>query len=173
MKNWKVVLAIYSSVALAACGKPAEEAAEAAPEAEPEVAAETSPVANVAETSENGMKIETIKNGYGRAAVAGDQVYVHYTGWLYDESAPDNRGDKFDSSVDRGEQFDFPLGAGRVIKGWDQGVEGMLIGEKRVLTIPPEMAYGDRGAGSVIPPGATLVFEVELFDAQRLSGPDS
>ena len=89
---------------------------------------------------------------------------MHYTGWLYDASAENNRGDKFDSSKDRGQHFQFPLGAGRVIKGWDQGVAGMAIGEVRELTIAPEMAYGDRGAGNVIPPGATLVFEVELFD---------
>lgn len=112
------------------------------------------------------LKVRKTKNGYGRAAVAGDFVTVHYTGWLFDDNAPDNRGEKFDSSVDRGQQFQFPLGAGRVIKGWDQGVEGMLIGETRELTIPPELAYGDSGAGDAIPGGATLVFEVELFNAE-------
>jgi len=116
-----------------------------------------------------GLTMKKLKNGYGRAAVAGDIASVHYTGWLYDASAPDNRGRKFDSSVDRGEPFPFPLGAGRVIKGWDEGVAGMLIGEKRELTIAPELAYGDRGAGGVIPPGATLVFEVELLG---LRGPN-
>lgn len=115
-----------------------------------------------------GLTARILKNGYGRAAEAGDFVEVHYTGWLYDETAPDNRGTKFDSSVDRGQRFQFPLGEGRVIKGWDQGVAGMLIGETRELTIAPDMAYGDRGAGNVIPPGATLIFEVELF---RLEGP--
>jgi FKBP-type peptidyl-prolyl cis-trans isomerase FkpA len=94
---------------------------------------------------------------------------VHYTGWLFDESAEDSRGEKFDSSVDRGQEFQFPLGAGRVIKGWDEGVAGMLIGEIRELKIAPEMGYGDRGAGDVIPPGATLVFEVEL---KGLQGPN-
>ena len=94
---------------------------------------------------------------------------MHYTGWLFDASAPDNRGEKFDSSVDRGDKFQFPLGAGRVIKGWDEGVAGMLIGETRILTVPPDMGYGSRGAGDVIPPGATLVFEVELFNAESLS----
>jgi FKBP-type peptidyl-prolyl cis-trans isomerase len=118
---------------------------------------------------ETKLQIDIIKNGYGRAAEAGDLVTVHYTGWLYDEGAPDNRGEKFDSSVDRGDKFQFPLGAGRVIKGWDEGVAGMLIGESRVLTIPPDMGYGDRGAGAVIPPGATLVFEIELFNAESLS----
>lgn len=121
-------------------------------------------------TQESGLKMRTIANGYGRAAEPGDFVTVHYTGWLYDDAAPDKRGAKFDSSVDRGEKFQFPLGAGRVIRGWDEGVAGMLIGETRELTIPPDMAYGDRGAGGVIPPGATLVFEVQLFDAEA---PDS
>ena len=115
-----------------------------------------------------GLDARVLKKGYGRAAEAGDLAEVHYTGWLYDATAADRRGAKFDSSVDRGMRFQFPLGEGRVIKGWDQGVVGMLIGEKRELTIAPEMGYGDRGAGDVIPPGATLVFEVELF---RLEGP--
>ena len=172
MKKLATLVTLGALFALGACSKPVEESA--APEsAEPEPTVGGSPVADVPVMREDGLKIETIKNGYGRAAVAGDEVTVHYTGWLYDEAAPDNRGEKFDSSVDRGEQFQFPLGAGRVIKGWDQGVEGMLIGEKRVLTIPADMAYGDRGAGGVMPPGATLVFEVELFDAQSMSGPDS
>jgi FKBP-type peptidyl-prolyl cis-trans isomerase FkpA len=89
---------------------------------------------------------------------------VHYTGWLYDPSKPDNKGSKFDSSVDRGQPFVFPLGAGRVIQGWDQGFGGMQIGGKRVLIIPSEMGYGERGAGADIPPNASLLFEVELLD---------
>ena len=160
MKARKLFIACSSLVLLAACGQQAEESTTVT---EPEVAAEP------AVTEEATLQIETIKSGHGRAAVAGDLVTVHYTGWLYDDSAADNRGEKFDSSVDRGDKFQFPLGAGRVIKGWDEGVAGMLIGEQRVLTIPPDMGYGDRGAGAVIPPGATLVFEVELFDAQSLS----
>lgn len=116
-----------------------------------------------------GLTMKRLENGYGRAAVAGDLASVHYTGWLYDENAPDSRGKKFDSSVDRGQPFEFPLGAGRVIRGWDEGVVGMLIGEKRELKIAPELAYGDRGAGSAIPPGATLLFEVELLG---LRGPN-
>lgn len=115
-----------------------------------------------------GLTMTKLKNGYGRAAEAGDIATVHYTGWLYDENAPDGRGKKFDSSVDRGDPFRFPLGAGRVIRGWDEGVVGMLIGEKRELKIAPELGYGDRGAGSAIPPGATLLFEVELLG---LEGP--
>ena len=101
--------------------------------------------------------------GTGTEATAGQHVTVHYTGWLFDESAPDNKGQKFDSSRDRGEPFAFPLGAGRVIQGWDQGVAGMKIGGNRTLIIPPEMGYGARGAGGVIPPNATLVFDVELL----------
>lgn len=113
-----------------------------------------------------GLSAKILQRGHGRVAEAGDFVEVHYTGWLFDAEAENNRGDKFDSSVDRGQRFGFPLGEGRVIKGWDQGVAGMLIGEKRELTIAPEMGYGDRGAGDVIPPGATLIFEVELFRAE-------
>ncbi len=120
-----------------------------------------------------GLTARILRSGDGQVAQAGDNVVVHYTGWLFEGTAEDNRGGKFDSSVDRGEHFQFPLGAGRVIKGWDQGIEGMAIGELRELTIAPEMAYGDRGAGDVIPPGATLVFEVELFKLQSLSDPAS
>ena len=104
--------------------------------------------------------------GQGAVAQAGDTVSVHYTGWLYDERAADKHGPKFDSSVDRGEPFSFPLGAGRVIRGWDQGVAGMRVGGRRTLLLPPEYGYGDDGAGSVIPPGASLVFDVELLQVQ-------
>lgn len=113
-----------------------------------------------------GLTATLLKKGYGRVAVPGDRAEVHYTGWLYDPNAEGNRGKKFDSSVDRGQPFSFPLGAGRVIKGWDQGVAGMMIGEKRELLIQPDMAYGARGAGDVIPPNATLIFEVELLGLQ-------
>ncbi len=101
--------------------------------------------------------------GAGAEARAGQTVSVHYTGWLYDEAAPEHKGAKFDSSRDRGMPFEFPLGAGRVIKGWDQGVEGMKVGGQRTLVIPPQLGYGARGAGGVIPPNATLVFDVELL----------
>ena len=102
--------------------------------------------------------------GTGNEAVAGRRVTVHYTGWLYSESAADKRGTKFDSSRDRNEPFDFSLGAGEVIKGWDEGVAGMKVGGRRLLTIPSSMGYGARGAGGVIPPNATLLFDVELLN---------
>ena len=104
--------------------------------------------------------------GTGAEATPGKQVSVHYTGWLFDASAADQKGAKFDSSLDRGQLFDFPLAAGHVIRGWDDGVAGMKIGGKRTLIIPPEMGYGARGAGGVIPPNATLVFEVELHGVE-------
>ncbi|HVJ20108.1 MAG TPA: FKBP-type peptidyl-prolyl cis-trans isomerase [Polyangiaceae bacterium] len=102
------------------------------------------------------LKVEDLVQGNGDEAVAGKKVSVHYTGTLTD-------GSKFDSSLDRGRPFDFPLGGGRVIKGWDQGVAGMKVGGKRRLTIPPELAYGERGFPPVIPPNSTLIFEIELL----------
>lgn len=107
-----------------------------------------------------------VKEGTGDEAGIGKTVSVHYTGWLYDATAPDKKGKKFDSSHDRKEPFSFLLGAGRVIKGWDQGVQGMKIGGQRTLIIPPHMAYGAHGAGNVIPPNATLIFDVELIGLQ-------
>lgn len=103
-----------------------------------------------------GLKIEILKEGSGLGAKSGDTVAVHYTGTLTD-------GKKFDSSLDRGQPFAFKLGAGLVIQGWDKGLLGMKVGEKRKLTVPPELAYDERGAGGVIPPGATLIFEVEML----------
>ncbi len=107
-------------------------------------------------TSPTGLIVEEIVVGQGALAASGQQVKVHYTGWLTD-------GTKFDSSKDRGDPFVFPLGEGQVIKGWDEGVQGMKVGGTRKLTIPPALGYGSRGAGGVIPPNATLVFEVELL----------
>jgi peptidylprolyl isomerase len=104
-----------------------------------------------------------IKVGEGEEAKAGQTVTVHYTGWLFDKNAPEKKGTKFDSSRDRDEPFDFPLGMRHVITGWDEGVQGMKVGGQRTLVIPPEMGYGKRGAGGAIPPNATLVFEVELL----------
>jgi FKBP-type peptidyl-prolyl cis-trans isomerase FkpA len=104
--------------------------------------------------------------GTGAEAVAGRDVTVHYTGWLYDPSRPDHKGTKFDSSRDRNEPFGFRLGAGQVIPGWDQGVAGMKVGGQRTLTIPSDMGSGARGAGGVIPPDATLLFDVELLDVK-------
>ena len=104
-----------------------------------------------------------IKTGTGPAISRGQTAVVHYTGWLYSENAPEKKGQKFDSSRDRNEPFSFPLGAGMVIKGWDEGVEGMQVGGQRRLVIPPEKGYGASGAGGVIPPNATLVFDVELM----------
>lgn len=163
-----VVLALF----VVACGSQDDDpAAAAAPIEETNVTSDNPNAVEVIEIAP-GLSAAILRRGYGQAAQAGDIVDVHYTGWLYDEEAADHRGDKFDSSVDRGDQFQFPLGAGRVIKGWDQGVQGMLIGELRELTIAPEMGYGDRGAGGgLIPPGATLVFEVELFAAENPTTP--
>lgn len=108
----------------------------------------------------SGLQYWDIVVGTGTTAVAGKNVSVHYTGWLTD-------GKKFDSSVDRGQPFNFPLGGGRVIKGWDEGVAGMKVGGKRQLRIPPELGYGARGAGGAIPPNATLIFDVELLEVGK------
>jgi peptidylprolyl isomerase len=111
----------------------------------------------------NGLKYTDTKTGDGAAATPGNKVSVHYTGWLYNNGA---KGAKFDSSVDRGQPFQFTLGARQVIAGWDEGVAGMKVGGKRTLIIPPELGYGARGAGGVIPPNATLMFDVELLGVQ-------
>jgi FKBP-type peptidyl-prolyl cis-trans isomerase FkpA len=108
------------------------------------------------------LQINEIKPGSGAAIAAGQKAVVNYTGWLYDTSAPDNKGKEFDSSRNAGAPFRFLVGTGQVIKGWDQGVLGMKVGGVRRLIIPPDLGYGDTGAGDVIPPGATLIFDVEL-----------
>ncbi|HEY5993370.1 MAG TPA: FKBP-type peptidyl-prolyl cis-trans isomerase [Gallionellaceae bacterium] len=123
----------------------------------------TSSTSTTENSNVSGLIKTDSKVGTGAEAVAGHEVSVHYTGWLYDEKAPGHKGSKFDSSRDRGEPFSFGLGEGMVIKGWDQGVAGMKVGGQRTLTIPPELGYGARGAGGVIPPNATLVFDVELL----------
>ncbi|MCU7806687.1 MAG: FKBP-type peptidyl-prolyl cis-trans isomerase [Candidatus Thiodiazotropha sp. (ex Semelilucina semeliformis)] len=110
--------------------------------------------------TDSGLKYEDLSEGDGEQAAAGQRVTVHYTGWLVE-------GEKFDSSLDRNQPFDFTLGKGMVIRGWDEGVAGMKVGGKRRLTIPPQLGYGARGAGGVIPPNATLVFEVELLAVSR------
>ena len=112
------------------------------------------------------MTVTDTVAGSGAEARPGQTVRVHYTGWLYDAGKPDKKGAKFDSSKDRNEPFDFALGAGEVIKGWDEGVKGMKVGGKRTLTIPAAMGYGASGAGGVIPPNATLLFEVELIEVR-------
>ncbi|MBU6468305.1 MAG: FKBP-type peptidyl-prolyl cis-trans isomerase [Betaproteobacteria bacterium] len=112
----------------------------------------------------DGLTIIDHMIGTGATAKAGREVSVHYTGWLYDANATDHKGQKFDSSVDRNQPFQFMLGAGQVIKGWDEGVSGMKVGGKRTLIIPSHLGYGSRGAGGVIPPDAKLVFDVELLE---------
>jgi FKBP-type peptidyl-prolyl cis-trans isomerase FkpA len=114
-------------------------------------------------TTASGLQYEDTTVGEGAEAQPGQHVKVHYTGWLYDPTAANSRGRKFDSSKDRGQPFAFGLGQGQVIQGWDEGVQGMKVGGTRVLTIPAELGYGARGAGGVIPPNATLVFEVDLL----------
>ena len=122
--------------------------------------------AGYAVADSSGLTKIDVKIGTGKEATPGKMVSVHYTGWLFDKSAADNKGKKFDSSRDRPGNFTFPLGAGRVIKGWDQGVQGMKVGGQRTLIIPSSMGYGARGAGSTIPPNATLVFDVELMGVE-------
>jgi peptidylprolyl isomerase len=111
-------------------------------------------------TTPSGLQIIDSKVGTGASPKAGQTCVMHYTGWLYENGA---KGKKFDSSVDRGEPFEFPIGRGQVIAGWDEGVASMKVGGKRTLIIPPALGYGARGAGGVIPPNATLIFDVELL----------
>lgn len=117
-----------------------------------------------AEVDMSELIIEDLQPGSGDAITAGQLAVVHYTGWLFDEGAEDNKGTKFDSSLDRGDPFSFKVGGGQVIRGWDLGVEGMRVGGERRLVIPASLAYGARGAGGVIPGGATLLFEVSLVE---------
>jgi FKBP-type peptidyl-prolyl cis-trans isomerase FkpA len=158
---------VFIAMLLAAAGASAQDTTQAA---QAGAAASAQPTAEQAATpaAPAAPKVDIIDNvvGKGKEAVPGKTVVVHYTGWFYKPLAARQRGRKFDSSLDRGQPLDFPLGAGRVIKGWDQGVAGMKVGGQRTLVIPPALAYGERGAGGVIPPNATLIFDVELLDVK-------
>jgi FKBP-type peptidyl-prolyl cis-trans isomerase len=148
MRNW-TILAFVLLVALACDGTPDTAGGES----------------GTPQATQGGVEARIVRKGHGRAVEAGDVLTVHTTGWLYDEAAADHRGEQFWSSLDTGDKLSFTLGAGQMIRGWDEGLPGMLIGEVRELTIPPELAYGAGGRGP-IPPNATLVFEVELFSAE-------
>ena len=160
MKTGLMVAAVI--FAATACGEAPQPAAETATA---ETATAETATAETAMVDTGGVKVRILENGQGREVQAGDVLTVHTTGWLYDESAPDHRGEKFWSSLDTGEKLTFTLGAGQMIQGWDRGLPGMKVGETRELTIPPEFGYGASGRDR-IPPNATLVFEVELFSAQ-------
>jgi peptidylprolyl isomerase len=125
--------------------------------------APTAASAQATVTTPSGLKITDSKVGTGATPKAGQTCVMHYTGWLYENG---QKGKKFDSSVDRGQPFKFPIGRGRVIPGWDEGVATMKVGGKRTLIIPPDLGYGARGAGGVIPPNATLIFDVELLGVE-------
>ncbi len=132
----------------------------------PATAANPTSAAAAATQGVAALAILDLAPGSGEAVAPGQRALVQYTGWLYDAAAPDHKGREFDSSRTSGQPFGFVVGAGNVIKGWDQGVAGMKVGGSRRLTIPAELAYGDAGAGGVIPPGATLVFDVDLVAIQ-------
>lgn len=155
----KKTTALLCALALAAPAALAQQkpAAPAAPNA---AAAPAAKKESKMVKTESGLAYEDLVVGTGASPAPGQTCVMHYTGWLW---ANDAKGAKFDSSVDRGRPFEFPIGRGRVIKGWDEGVATMKVGGKRTLLIPPQLAYGERGAGGVIPPGATLLFEVELL----------
>jgi FKBP-type peptidyl-prolyl cis-trans isomerase FkpA len=159
MKLHPVLIALLCSTAvLTAC-------AADQPAASATSATSATSAASANDASSALVKVDTVA-GTGAEAVAGKTVVVHYTGWLYKPVAPNQRGGKFDSSLDAGRPFEFRLGAGQVIKGWDQGVAGMKVGGKRTLIIPSALAYGKRGAGGVIPPNADLIFDVELLQVK-------
>ena len=150
--------------ALAACGSPASR--------EPATTSATAPAAPASPAVPDvpELVVSDLQAGSGAEAKAGSLVTVHYTGWLYDPNATETKGAKFDSSRDSGRPFQFWLGAGKVIRGWDEGVAGMKVGGVRRLVIPSSLGYGERGAGEVIPPGAALVFDVELLDVRAGAG---
>jgi peptidylprolyl isomerase len=151
-------LSVLLSIALAASLTAAAAVAQDAKPGEPEKKGES----KMTKTS-SGLQYEDTKVGTGASPQKGQTCVMHYTGWLWENGA---KGKKFDSSLDRGTPFSFPLGQGRVIKGWDEGVATMKVGGKRTLLIPPDLGYGSRGAGGVIPPNATLLFEVELLEVK-------
>ncbi len=154
----KLVAVAASALLVAACTPPDDGTAIETEAAAPDMEAAGPPTELV---------IQTLSQGHGQAIMSGETAVVHYTGWLYDEDAHENKGAQFDSSRPTGRALRFQLGEGRVIQGWEMGVDGMLIGETRRLIIPSDLGYGDRGAGEgVIPPGATLVFDVELIDIE-------
>ena len=155
----KKLLILFSLTALLAVPVLGEDTADKKEETKKGEKTEKAMEVKVIETK-SGLKYIDVEIGEGSEAKAGMMVEVHYTGWL-DEKG--EKGKKFDSSVDRGTPFSFPLGAGKVIKGWDEGVAGMKIGGKRTLFIPADLGYGSRGAGAIIPPNATLIFDVELL----------
>jgi FKBP-type peptidyl-prolyl cis-trans isomerase FkpA len=167
--NRLLIAVAASALLLVACGRaekepeslPQSQVAEAAPEPQTPPGTEGAAAAEVPAMPAK-LEITDQKTGSGPAIASGQTAIVHYTGWLYDQNAPDHKGTKFDSSRDRDEPFSFELGQGHVIAGWDQGVAGMQAGGQRRLVIPAELGYGQRGAGGVIPPGATLLFDVEL-----------
>ncbi len=164
LKRSLAAVILFSSLTMTACGQQGA--------ATNDVPADVSDITQSAEGATDNMEVITelqitdVVQGEGATASAGQEVVVHYTGWLYDPDQPENKGEKFDSSVDRGDPFIFLLGAGRVIRGWDEGFAGMQLGGKRILIIPPEMGYGARGSGGVIPPNATLMFEVDLLEVR-------
>jgi peptidylprolyl isomerase len=153
----KRTIAIVCALALAA---PAALAQKKAGTEAPKAATQAGKKESKMVKTESGLSYEDLVVGTGPAPTPGQTCVMHYTGWLWENGA---KGAKFDSSVDRGQPFEFPIGRGRVIKGWDEGVATMKVGGKRTLLIPPQLGYGDRGAGGVIPPGATLLFDVELL----------
>ena len=176
MKISPLTIMIAIAFVFSACSSSENEPTEDAVEESGGAANDTKPAWDIAgiESVEivPGLSKRILTEGAGAQAKDGHTVVVHYTGWLYDAEAENFRGDKFDSSHDRDQHFEFPLGAKRVIPGWDEGVAGMRIGEIRELTIAPEMGYGERGAGALIPPGSTLVFVVELADLRGLGMPE-
>lgn len=162
MSRPMLLLAVFAALTLAGCASappPAPPTPAAAVAPAPATPAPTAPVLKEVTTS-SGLRYTDLLVGNGPLAEDGMAVAVHYTGWLTD-------GTKFDSSLDRGQPFTFQLGASQVIRGWDEGVKGMRVGGKRKLVIPPELGYGERGAGGVIPPDATLVFEVEFMGVAK------